>query len=95
MLYSNMGMTDRWFRIFAGFALMSQAFVGLNEPLFLFGFIPALMGVSGWCPVFSLVNWTSMSSDEIQEQLSKYKNESEVEHSSSHHRNSNTKNRAA
>ena len=94
-MFTNMGMTDRWFRIFVGFALMSQAFMGINEPLFLFGFFPALMGVSGWCPVFSLVNWTSMSSNEIQEQLNRYKNDSSGESDHSHHRGHNGKNHAA
>ena len=75
MLFSNMGMIDRWSRIFMGFALMSQAFFGFMNPLFLFGFFFALMGVSGWCPIFSLVNWTSMSKKEIHDQLSRYKQE--------------------
>lgn len=74
-MYCNMGMTDRVFRMVLGVAIMSQAFVGIQHPLFLLGFFPALIGVTGWCPFFSLVNWSSMTEKEMSQQLNKFKEE--------------------
>lgn len=74
-MYCNMGMTDRYFRIFIGLALFSQAFIGFQQPIFLFGFFPLLMGLSGWCPAFSLINWSTMTEKEMEEQIQQFKKE--------------------
>ena len=51
----NIHPIERTVRVLAGIGLMSMAFVGPQNLWFLFGIIPVLTGLSGWCPPYQML----------------------------------------
>ena len=51
----NIHPIERLVRIIVGVGLVSLAFTGPENKLFLLGFIPILTGVFGWCPPYALL----------------------------------------
>lgn len=51
----NEGNADRWVRIALGVALLSLVFVGPRTWLGLFGLVPLLTGLVGYCPLYQLL----------------------------------------
>ncbi|MCX7674315.1 MAG: DUF2892 domain-containing protein [Bdellovibrionaceae bacterium] len=54
-LEKNVHPVERVVRIVVGAALLSQAFMGLQNPWFFLGAVPLLTGLLGWCPPYSLL----------------------------------------
>ena len=50
----NEGFADRAIRMALGFALLALVFVGPKTWLGLFGFVPFLTGLVGFCPLYRL-----------------------------------------
>lgn len=51
----NEGNIDRWVRIALGVALLSLVFVGPRTWVGLFGLVPLLTGLVGYCPLYQLL----------------------------------------
>ena len=54
----NVGMTERWIRIIIGLVVLSLMFI-LQGGLWwigLFGLIPLLTGIVGFCPLYALLH---------------------------------------
>ena len=51
----NTGMVERFIRVLLGAAILSLAFIGPQSPWAYLGIIPILTGLSGWCPLYSLL----------------------------------------
>lgn len=52
---SNIHPVERAFRVVVGAWLISLAFWGPKNPWFLFGVIPLMTGISGWCLPYALL----------------------------------------
>lgn len=52
---TNIHSIERGFRITAGLIITSLAFWGPSSFWYLFGIVPILTGLSGWCPVYSIL----------------------------------------
>lgn len=50
----NIHPVERVIRVMVGLALVSMAFVGPANLWFLFGLVPLLTGLVGWCPPYQL-----------------------------------------
>jgi hypothetical protein len=55
----NIHPIERAVRVGAGLILISLAFLGPANPWYLLGFIPLLTGLSGWCPPYSLLGFST------------------------------------
>lgn len=51
----NIHPAERAVRVIVGLALVSQAFFGMKNLLFLIGIVPILTGLMGWCPPYQLL----------------------------------------
>lgn len=51
----NIHPVERILRVTVGLALTSLAFWGPSSPWFLLGLVPAVTGVIGWCPPYTLL----------------------------------------
>jgi hypothetical protein len=51
----NIHPIERVVRVVIGLGIMSLAFVGPENKLFLLGIVPVLTGASGWCPPYQLL----------------------------------------
>lgn len=51
----NIGDVERVVRVVAGLAILSLVFVGPQTLWGLFGIVPILTGLSGWCPPYQLL----------------------------------------
>lgn len=51
----NIHQVERVVRILVGLALISQAFVGMENMWFLLGAVPLATGVLGWCPPYAML----------------------------------------
>ena len=51
----NIHRFERVARIVIGTILLSQAFVGAQNPWFYLGAVPLLTGLIGWCPPYALL----------------------------------------
>ncbi len=51
----NIHCVERAVRVVLGLGLMSLAFWGPENKLFLLGIIPVITGVVGWCPPYQLL----------------------------------------
>lgn len=51
----NIHPVERIVRVVAGLTLISLAFVGPQSLWFLFGIVPVLTGLSGWCPPYQML----------------------------------------
>lgn len=54
-MQKNIHPIERVARVVLGVILASMAFVGPANPWFLLGIIPVLTGLSGWCPLYTLL----------------------------------------
>jgi Protein of unknown function (DUF2892) len=54
-MQKNIHKVERVLRILVGLALVSQAFVGAENPWFLLGLVPLATGLLGWCPPYQLL----------------------------------------
>ena len=60
----NMGMTDRIVRVILGVLLVSNVFFVLQTPIGWIGIILILTGLTGICPLYSLLNISTKSAAE-------------------------------
>lgn len=51
----NIHPIERTVRVLVGLVLISMAFVGPKNLWFLFGFVPVLTGLVGWCPPYAIL----------------------------------------
>lgn len=51
----NIHPVERIVRVVVGLALVSQAFIGMQNPWFFLGLVPMATGLMGWCPPYSLL----------------------------------------
>lgn len=51
----NIGTVDRIVRLVAGLAILSLVFVGPRTLWGLFGLVPLLTAVAGWCPPYAML----------------------------------------
>lgn len=61
MLKTNEGSTDRTMRVILGVVLVSLVFVGPQTPWGWLGLIPIATGLSGWCPLYTLLGINTCS----------------------------------
>ncbi len=68
MMKCNVGAGDRVFRITLGLVILASMFVfdGRLWWLGLFGLLPLLTGIAGWCPAYSLFGLDTNGSQHIQ-----------------------------
>lgn len=55
----NEGTSDRSIRIVVGLGVLSLAFIGPQSPLGYVGIIPLLTGLVGYCPLYSLLGFST------------------------------------
>lgn len=60
--FVNLSYTDRGLRLLLGGAMLAVGWLHLVPGLWsvgfqLFGWFPLVTGLSGWCPVYTLVGW--------------------------------------
>lgn len=51
----NVGSIERVIRVTAGLGLISLVFIGPQTPWGWVGLIPIATGLSGWCPLYTLL----------------------------------------
>ncbi len=51
----NIHPVERVVRVVVGLGLVSLAFWGPENKLFLLGFVPVLTGLMGWCPPYAIL----------------------------------------
>lgn len=51
----NIHPLERVLRVVVGLFLMTLSFWGPESPWYLLGIIPVATGLSGWCPVYTLL----------------------------------------
>lgn len=54
-MQKNIHPVERAVRVVVGFGLASLAFVGPQNMWFLLGLVPAITGLIGWCPPYSML----------------------------------------
>lgn len=54
-MHTNIHYIERILRIVLGLSLLSLAFWGPSNLLFLIGIIPLVTGLHGWCPLYALL----------------------------------------
>jgi hypothetical protein len=55
----NIHPIERIVRVFVGLGLISMAFIGPQSLWFLLGIVPVLTGLSGWCPPYQLLGFST------------------------------------
>lgn len=55
----NVGTADRWVRVLLGLGMLSLMFVGPKTMWGLIGLIPLVTGVVSFCPLYSVLGWSS------------------------------------
>ncbi len=55
----NIGVFDRWLRLFVGATLILLVFVGPRTPWGWLGLIPLATGLVGYCPMYRMIGWTT------------------------------------
>lgn len=55
----NVGTADRWVRVLLGLGLLSLTLVGPKSLWGLIGLIPFVTGVVSFCPLYSVLGWSS------------------------------------
>lgn len=61
----NIGQTDKVLRIVVGLVLLALAFVGPKTPLGWFGIVPLLTGLTGFCPLYTLLGISTRSREKV------------------------------
>lgn len=61
----NIGQTDRILRIIVGLVLLALVFVGPQTPLGYFGIVPLLTGLTGFCPLYTLLGISTCSRSKV------------------------------
>lgn len=61
MFKTNEGTTDRTMRVIFGVVLVSLVFVGPQTPWGWLGLIPIATGLSGWCPLYTVLGINTCS----------------------------------
>ena len=61
----NIGSTDKALRIIVGLVLLALVFVGPETPLGWFGIVPLLTGLTGFCPLYTLLGISTSSRDKV------------------------------
>jgi hypothetical protein len=57
MLARNEGQTDRIIRVMIGLGLLSLTFIGPRSLWGLFGLVPLVTGLVGYCPLYQLLGF--------------------------------------
>lgn len=60
----NMGKTDRIIRMVIGVLLIANVFVALQHPIGWLGVVLLVTGITGICPIYSLLNIETKSTAE-------------------------------
>lgn len=55
----NVGPLDRSIRVILGLGLLAIVFTGPETMWGYLGLIPLLTGISGYCPLYSLLGWST------------------------------------
>ena len=55
----NIHPVERGVRVALGLVLIALAFVGPANKWFLIGIVPVLTGLSGWCPPYQLLGFST------------------------------------
>ena len=55
----NIGVFDRWLRLFVGATLILLVFVGPRTPWGWLGLIPLATGLVGYCPMYRMMGWST------------------------------------
>ncbi len=58
----NEGTVDRAARVIAGLIILALAFVGPQTPWGYLGLVPVLTGLSGWCPLYTVLGINTCTS---------------------------------
>ena len=58
-MQKNIHPVERVVRVVVGLALISMAFIGPANLWFLVGIVPVLTGVTGWCPPYQLLGFST------------------------------------
>ena len=61
---NNVGKTDRIIRIIVGILLVGNVFYALQTPIGWIGLILIITGITGMCPLYSLLNLNTKSAGE-------------------------------
>ncbi|HET9002534.1 MAG TPA: DUF2892 domain-containing protein [Gemmatimonadaceae bacterium] len=61
----NIGQTDKVLRIIVGLVLLALVFVGPKTPLGWFGIVPLLTGLTGFCPLYTLLGISTRSREKV------------------------------
>ena len=61
----NIGNTDKVLRIVVGLVLLALVFVGPKTPLGWFGIVPLLTGLTGFCPLYTLLGISTRSREKV------------------------------
>jgi hypothetical protein len=56
---TNINSIERAFRIVIGLFLVSLVFWGPSNPWFLIGIVPITTGLSGWCPLYTMLGMST------------------------------------
>jgi hypothetical protein len=56
---TNIHPIERILRVVVGFFLMSLAFWGPTSLWFLLGVVPVATGLSGWCPLYTMLGMST------------------------------------
>jgi len=59
MFGKNIGGMERLVRVVAGAGIMSLAFIGPATPWAFLGAIPLVTGLTGWCPPYALLGFST------------------------------------
>jgi hypothetical protein len=64
MSYRNLSTLDRTIRIVLGVLMLTAAWTGLAEGIWqsaleVFGWVPLVTGIVGWCPIYALLGFST------------------------------------
>lgn len=62
MITTNEGNLDRTLRVAVGLLLVSLVFLGPQTPWGWIGIVPIATGLMGWCPLYSVLGFTTCPS---------------------------------
>lgn len=62
MITTNEGNLDRTLRVAVGLLLVSLVFLGPKTPWGWIGIVPIATGLMGWCPLYSVLGFTTCPS---------------------------------
>lgn len=55
IISANIGTVERAVRVIVGVAILSLTIIGPRTPWAYLGIVPILTGLSGWCPLYSVL----------------------------------------